>query len=85
MGSHFLPPKEGMKAAIETMAHKAILQEPKFIVDCFSTPMSQIKSKLLAKESLLFLYESKKATGKRVSQLIETTKVVLSQREQTNL
>ncbi|CAB1460549.1 unnamed protein product [Pleuronectes platessa] len=43
MGSHFLPPKEGMKAAIETMAHKAILQEPKFIVDCFSTPMSQIK------------------------------------------
>ena len=83
MGSHFLPPKEGMKAAIETMAHKAILQEPKFIVDCFSTPMSQVKPKLLDKESLLFLYESKKATGKRVAQLFETTKMVLSQREQT--
>lgn len=28
MGPHFLPSKEGMKAAIEIMAHKAILQEP---------------------------------------------------------
>lgn len=82
MGSHFLPPKNSMKSAIETMAHKAILQEPKYIVDCFSTPMSLVKLKLPDKESVLSLYELKKATGKRVMQLLETTKVVLSQREQ---
>ncbi|CAK6964434.1 uncharacterized protein LOC115592404 isoform X1 [Scomber scombrus] len=40
------------------------------------------KLKLSDKESVLSLYESKKATGKRVSQLFETTKVVVSQREQ---
>lgn len=27
MGSHFLPPNNNMKPAVETMAHKAILQE----------------------------------------------------------
>lgn len=82
MGSHFLPPKNSMKSAIETMAHKAILQEPKYIADCFSTPMSLVKLKLPDKESVLSLRELKKATGKRVMQLLETTNVVLSQREQ---
>ncbi|XP_078018787.1 uncharacterized protein LOC144458879 [Epinephelus lanceolatus] len=82
MGSHFLPPKNSMQPAIETMAHKAILQEPKYIVDCFSTPMALVQQKLSDKESVLSLYESKKATGKRVLQLFETTKMVLSQREQ---
>ncbi|XP_035805800.1 uncharacterized protein LOC118470554 [Amphiprion ocellaris] len=83
MGSHCLPPKNNIKPAIQTMAHKVILQEPKYIVDCFSTPMALIQRKLSNRESVLSLYESKKATGKRVSQLLETTKMVLSQREQT--
>ncbi|KAK0135211.1 hypothetical protein N1851_028966 [Merluccius polli] len=78
MGSHSLPPKDNMRAAIETMAHKAILQEAKFVRDCFSTVMMAIKK-------VSALYESKKPTGKRVVQLLETTKAVLSQREQTVL
>ncbi|XP_038148341.1 uncharacterized protein LOC119788216 [Cyprinodon tularosa] len=85
MGSHFLPPENNMKPAIELMAHKAILQEPKFIVDCLSTPMSLVRFKLPDKESVLSVYELKKPTGKRVMQLLETNKVVLSQREQTTL
>ncbi|XP_034080790.1 uncharacterized protein LOC117551840 [Gymnodraco acuticeps] len=83
MGSHFLPAKNNMEPAIETMAHKAILQEPKYIVDCFLTPMSLVQLQLPDKDSVLSLYENKKATGRRVSQLFETTNVVLSQREQT--
>lgn len=83
MGSHSLPPKNNMQPAIETMAHKAILQEAKYVVDCFFTPMTLAQLKLSDKESVLSLYESKKATGKRVSQLFETTKVVLCQREQS--
>ncbi|KAK0137747.1 hypothetical protein N1851_026051 [Merluccius polli] len=85
MGSHFLPPENNMKSAIEIMAHKAILQEPKYIVDCFSTPMSLVKLKLPDKKSVLSLYEIKKPTGKRVMQLLETTMVVLSQRQQVTL
>ncbi|CAJ1060762.1 uncharacterized protein LOC119794643 [Xyrichtys novacula] len=85
MGSHFLPPENSMKSAIEIMAHKAILQEPKYVIDCFSTPMSLVKLKLPDKKSVLSLYESKKPTGKRVMQMLETTKVVLSQREQATL
>ncbi|XP_054593746.1 uncharacterized protein [Nothobranchius furzeri] len=50
MGSHSLPPQNGMKSAIDTMAHKATLQEPKYIVDCFSTPMSHVKLKLPDKQ-----------------------------------
>ncbi|XP_039899490.1 uncharacterized protein LOC120740976 isoform X5 [Simochromis diagramma] len=81
MGSHSLPPKNNMQLAIERMAHKAILQEPKYIVDCFSTPMAGLQQKLSDKERVLSLYETKKATGKRVLQLFETTNMVLSQRE----
>lgn len=83
MGSHSLPPKNNMQLAIERMAHKAILQEPKYIVDCFSTPMACLQQRLSDKESVLSLYETKKATGKRVLQLFETTNMVLSQREHT--
>ncbi|KAK2853352.1 hypothetical protein Q5P01_006013 [Channa striata] len=70
MGSHSLPPKKNFEAAIHTMVH---------------SPRAKIyiQPNLLNKESVLSLYESKKATGKRVSQLLETTKVTLSQREQT--
>lgn len=74
-----------MEPAIKIMAHKAILQEPKYIVDYFSKPMALVKLKLPDKESVLSLYESKKATGKKVSQLFETTNAVLSQREQMTL
>ncbi|XP_076735375.1 uncharacterized protein LOC143414576 [Maylandia zebra] len=83
MGSHFLPPKNNMQPAIETMAHKAILQEPKYIMDCFSTPMAHLQLKLADKESVLSLYETKKATGKRLVQLFEATKIMLSHGEQT--
>lgn len=82
MGSHYLPAKDDLQPAIETMAHKALLQEAKYVVDCFSTPMAHVKVLLADKESVLSLYESKKATGKKVSQLFQTTKEVLSQREQ---
>ncbi|XP_034048418.1 uncharacterized protein LOC117529683 [Thalassophryne amazonica] len=83
MGSHSLPPKNNFKAAIETMAHKAILQEPKYVIDCFAIPMAQVQQKLSDKTSVLCLYDSKQPTGKRVAQLLETTNVMLSQREQT--
>ncbi|KAL6481305.1 hypothetical protein MHYP_G00093900 [Metynnis hypsauchen] len=83
MGSHSLPPQNNMQPTIEAMAHKAIIQEPKYIVDCFSTAMACVKLKLSNKESVVAMYEAKKATGKRVSQLFETTKVTLSQIEQT--
>lgn len=74
MGSHFIPPKNSMQPAIETVAHKAVLQEPEYIADCLSTPMALVQQKLSDKESVLSLCESKK--------LSETTKMVLSQREQ---
>ena len=82
MGSHSLPPKDNMRTAIESMAHKAILQEPKFVRDSFSTVILLVQQNLPDKESVLALYESKKATGKRVVQLLDTTNVVLSRREQ---
>ncbi|XP_039465637.1 probable ubiquitin carboxyl-terminal hydrolase 5 isoform X2 [Oreochromis aureus] len=60
MGSHSLPSENNIQLAIERMAHKAILQEPKYIVDCFATPMACLQQKLSDKESVLSLYETQK-------------------------
>ncbi|KAJ4921180.1 hypothetical protein JOQ06_017706 [Pogonophryne albipinna] len=65
MGSHFLPAKNNMEPAIETMAHEANLQEPKYTVGFFLTPISLVQLKLPDKDSALSLYEKKKATGRR--------------------
>ncbi|XP_029993432.1 uncharacterized protein LOC115421612 [Sphaeramia orbicularis] len=82
MGSHTLLAKEDMQLAIKTMAHKAILQEATYVIDCFSTQMAHVKVLLPDKESVVALYESKKTSGKKVSQLFEPSKAVLTQMEQ---
>ncbi len=63
MGSHCIPPKNTMNVAFQTMAHKAILQEPKYVIDCFSRAMPFALLKVPDQESLLSLYDTKKATG----------------------
>lgn len=83
MGSHYYPPKGNLRPALETMAHKAILQQPKFVLDSFTSVTALVRANLPEKDSVVRLYDSKKATGKRVAQLLETTNVVLSQRERT--
>lgn len=60
MGSHKLPAKDNMQQAITTMAHKAILQEFKYVVDSFSTQMVHVKPLLPDKESVMALYKAKK-------------------------
>lgn len=63
MGSHYLPPKGNMRPAIETMAHKAIFQKPKFVLDSFRSVFAVVRTNLPDKDSVLRLYEEKKATG----------------------
>lgn len=75
MGFHLIPPKNSMKPAIKTRSHEAILQEPTYIFDCFSTPMVLVQQKLLDSEHILFWYETKKATGKSVA-IIERTEMM---------
>ncbi|XP_059389514.1 uncharacterized protein LOC132122967 [Carassius carassius] len=84
MGSYCLPPKENIRSAILTMAHKVLLQEPKFIIDCFRTIMpTGILN--LTRQCILEAYESKKATNKKVSQMIKPAKDCLNQQEQLTL
>lgn len=71
-----------MKVAIQKVAHKAILQEPKYVIDCFSRAMQFALLKVPDQESLVSLYDTKKATGKKVAQLLQTTQVICSQKEQ---
>ncbi|XP_051510811.1 uncharacterized protein LOC127415853 [Myxocyprinus asiaticus] len=82
MGSHCILPKNTIKAAIQTMAHKAILQDPKYIIDCFSKTMQFALMKIPDKENLVSLYDTKKATGKKVALLLQTSQVIRSQKEQ---
>ena len=56
MGSHCLPSKDKIRAAILTMAHKALLQEPKFIIDCFHSSIQSAVPTLITKESIMKLY-----------------------------
>ena len=60
MGSHSLPPKDNMRTAIESMAHKAILQEPKFVRDSFSTVILVVQQNLPDKESVLLFTSPKR-------------------------
>lgn len=83
MGSHFQRTTCNMPS--KQWLIKPFSKIEVYIVDCFFTPMTLAQLKMSDKENVLSLYESKKATGKRVSQLFETTKVVLSQREQATL
>ena len=53
MGSHYLPRKANMRPALETMAHKAILQQPKFILDSFRSVIAVVRANLPDKDSVL--------------------------------
>lgn len=84
MGSHCLPPKDSLRAAILTIAHKALLQEPKFIIDCFHSSIHNVPA-LKTKSSVMELYESKRPTNKKVSQMIKPSCESLTSQEQTAL
>ena len=85
MGSHCLPSKDNVRAAILTMAHKALLQEPKFIIDCFHSSIHNAVPTLITKESIMELYESKRPTNKKVAQMIKPSTESLNPQEQTAL
>lgn len=72
MGSHCLPSEQVTQLTIETMAHKALLQEPKYIIDCFSHCLTDVQLNLPHTADVLCLYESKKATNKKVAEMLET-------------
>jgi len=55
MGSHCLPSKDNVRAVILTMAHKALLPEPKFIIDCFHSSIHNAVSTFITKESVMEL------------------------------
>lgn len=85
MGSHCLSSKDNVRAAILTMAHKALLQEPKFIIDCFHSSIHNAVPTLITKESIMELYESKRPTNKKVAQIIKPSTESLNPKEQTAL
>lgn len=74
MGSHCLPSKDNLRAAILTMAHKALL-EPKFIIDCFHSSVHNAVLILITKESIMELYDSKRATNNKVALMIKPSTV----------
>ncbi|XP_061893486.1 uncharacterized protein LOC133643095 [Entelurus aequoreus] len=85
MGSHCLPPKNNLRAAILTMAHKALLQEPKFIIDCFHSSVHNAMPMLITKDNIMEIYESKRPTNKKVAQMIKPSFESLNPQEQTAL
>ncbi|XP_059187134.1 uncharacterized protein LOC131969919 [Centropristis striata] len=85
MGSHCLPSKDNLRGAILTMAHKALLQEPKFIIDCFHSIIHNAVSTVMTKDSLMELYESKRPTNRKVAQMIKPSTESLNPQEQIAL
>ncbi|KAI9538511.1 hypothetical protein NQZ68_014272 [Dissostichus eleginoides] len=85
MGSQCLPSKDKIRAAIVVMAHKALLQEPKFIIDCFHSSIHNAVLRLLTKESIMELYENKRPTNRKVAQMIKPSNESLNPQEQAAL
>ncbi|KAK1878470.1 E3 ubiquitin-protein ligase TOM1-like [Dissostichus eleginoides] len=74
-----------IRAAIVVMAHKALLQEPKFIIDCFHSSIHNAVPRLLTKESIMELYENKRPTNRKVAQMIKPSNESLNPQEQAAL
>ncbi|XP_013888865.1 uncharacterized protein LOC106536203 [Austrofundulus limnaeus] len=85
IGSHSLPSKENLQASLSTIAHKVLLQEPKFVIDSFHSCFYNAVPSLGTKESIIELYKSKKATNKKVAQMIQPSSETLNSQEQTAL
>ncbi|XP_041841968.1 uncharacterized protein LOC121640323 [Melanotaenia boesemani] len=85
MGSHCLPSKDNLQASLLTMAHKVLLQEPKFVIDCFHSTIHNAVPSLTNKDSIMTLYESKRPTNKNVAQMIKPTSESLNPQEQSAL
>ncbi|MED6237351.1 hypothetical protein ATANTOWER_023303 [Ataeniobius toweri] len=85
MGSHSVPTKESLQAFLSTIVHKVLLQEPKLVIDSFHSCFYNAVPSLTTKESLIELYESKKATNKKVAQMIKPSSEILNSQEQTAL
>ncbi|XP_020555782.2 uncharacterized protein LOC110013663 isoform X2 [Oryzias latipes] len=82
MGSHCLPSGDHLRASLLTMAHKVLLQEPKFIIDCFHSIIHNVVPPLTEKD-IMNLYESKKPTNKKVAQTIKPTVENLDPQQQS--
>ncbi|XP_063760574.1 uncharacterized protein LOC134878467 [Eleginops maclovinus] len=85
MGAHCLPCKENLRATILTMAHKGLLQEPKFIIDCFQSSIHTALPTPITKGRLMELYESKRPTNRKVAQMIKPSNETLNTQEQAAL
>ncbi|XP_038161326.1 uncharacterized protein LOC119796722 [Cyprinodon tularosa] len=84
MGSHNVPTKENVQASLSTIAHK-VLQEPKFVIDSFHSCFYNAVPSLASKENVIKLYDSKRATNKKVAQMIKPSSESLNSQEQTAL
>ncbi|KAE8278717.1 hypothetical protein D5F01_LYC23636 [Larimichthys crocea] len=85
MGSHCLPPKSNLRATIVKIAHKALLQEQKFIIDCFHSVLHNAVPELKSKDSIIEVYKSKRPTNRKVAQMIKPSCESLTPQEQTAL
>ncbi|CAL8311562.1 unnamed protein product [Lota lota] len=85
MGAHYLPCKDNLRAIIVTMAHKALLQEPTFIIDCFQSSIHTALPTPITKGRLMELYESKRPTNRKVAQMIKPSNESISTQEQAAL
>lgn len=48
-----------------------MLQDPKYIIDCFSCSLTAVQLNLPHKDNVLYLYESIKATNKKVAEMLQ--------------
>ncbi|KAF6729949.1 hypothetical protein FQA47_008711 [Oryzias melastigma] len=85
MGSHSLPSKDNLQASLLTMAHKVLIQEPKFIIDCFHSIIHNVVPSLTEKDNIMKLYESKKPTNRKVAQTIKPASDSLDPQQQSAL
>lgn len=66
-----LPRKETISKVVSTVAHKELLQKPKYIIDCFHKSSQYLKLKgIESEEDLDALYEKLNPTPKKVVKII---------------
>ena len=70
-GSKRIPKFDNVVALIAEIAHKELIQEPRFIVDCWSSVFAQNKSTTMTLQELQLLYTEMKPNAKKVVKMLQ--------------
>lgn len=82
LGVKMVPSRENLKGVLLQVAHKQIIQEPKYALDNMSAVSGQpLRTAITTTATIQVMYEEKKTTCRKILKLIEATPVTPAEKQ----